>query len=88
MKSLIMSTMKSGADQYLQLSLSDTSHCITVLSVARIFSSFCQFEMKYPMMTVCLKMDYLATFQKEKKKETIHIFLKTRIGQRILLCPH
>jgi len=69
MKSFIMNTMKSGADECLQLSLSDAAHCINPLSVAHTFASLYPFEMKCPMKTVCHKPDNFATFQKRKKKK-------------------
>lgn len=85
MKSTIMNTMKSGADQCLQLSSPDTSHCINLIPVAHILASLYPLEMKCPMITVCLKLVYLAEVQKKekkKKKEKIHIFLKTSIKQK------
>lgn len=51
MKSFIMNTMKSGTDQSLQLSFSDSSHCKNLLSVAHISASLYPFELKCPMMT-------------------------------------
>lgn len=81
MKSVIMNTMEIGADQCLQLNLSDTSHCINLPSVARIFAQ------PSPISDETSHDDCLpqAGFQKkkeEKKKRGFTSYLKQGQGKR------